>query len=176
MHADPTPAQSTPTRLLLVANRTCPCPALPAQVLTHVGDRPAEVLVLAPALNSRLRHWVSDVDDAVRAAEQRMSMTIDELRRHGLSVIGRVGDADPLEAIADALATFPASTIMISTWPAGPRTGWRRTFLAGRPSGSACPSTTSSRPTTLRSPAQPPELSGAEDPDVACEVTSASVI
>ncbi len=119
MHADPTPAQSTPTRLLLVANRTCPCPALPAQVLTHVGDRPAEVLVLAPALNSRLRHWVSDVDDAVRAAEQRMSMTIDELRRHGLSVIGRVGDADPLEAIADALATFPASTIMISTWPAG---------------------------------------------------------
>ncbi len=119
MPADPTAAPSTPTRLLLVANRTCPCPALPAQVIEHVGDPNAEVLVLAPALNSRLRHWVSDVDQAVKAAEQRMSVTIDELRRHGLSVIGQVGDADPLEAMADALVTFPASTIMISTWPAG---------------------------------------------------------
>lgn len=89
MPADPTAASSTPTRLLLVANRTCPCPALPAQVIEHVGDPNAEVLVLAPALNSRPRHWVSDVDDAVRAAEQRMSVTIDELRRHGLSVVDR---------------------------------------------------------------------------------------
>lgn len=88
-------------------------------MIEHAGDPDAEVLVLAPALNSRLRHWVSDVDDAVRAAEQRMSVTIDELRRHGLSVIGQAGDSDPLEAMADALATFPASTIMISTWPAG---------------------------------------------------------
>ena len=106
-------------RLLLVANRTCPCPALPGQVLQQIGDRSAEVLVVAPALNSRLRHWVSDIDAAVHAAEQRMRATIDELRRHGLNVRGHVGDADPITAIDDALVTFRASQIMISTWPAG---------------------------------------------------------
>ncbi len=118
MHDD-TSADVSPTRLLLVANRTCPCPALPGQVLEQVGELDGEVLVLAPALNSRLRHWVSDIDGSVTAAKHRMSATIDELRRHGLTVDGQVGDADPLNAIADALATFPASAIMISTWPTG---------------------------------------------------------
>jgi hypothetical protein len=32
-------------------------------------------------------------------------------------VDGRVGDADPLQAIADALATFPADEIVISARP-----------------------------------------------------------
>jgi hypothetical protein len=106
-------------RLLLVANRTCPCPALPDQVLEHLGRPAGEVLVVAPALNSRLRHWVSDIDDAVRAAEDRMRDTIAELRSRGLEVTGEVGDSDPLLAIADALHHFPATSIMISTWPAG---------------------------------------------------------
>jgi len=76
-------------------------------VLERIGGRTAEVLVLAPALNSRLRHWVSDIDGAVRAAEARMHDTIHELRRHGVEVKGEVGDADPLAAIADALVSFP---------------------------------------------------------------------
>lgn len=111
--------QPEEVRLLLVANRTCPCPTLPGQVLERIGDRTGEVLVIAPALNSRLRHWMSDIDGAVRDARQRMSATIDELRRHGLNVRGEVGDADPLTAIADALPLFPASEIIVSTWPAG---------------------------------------------------------
>ena len=57
-------------RLLLIANRTCPCPG----VLAAVGDRLApggEVLIVAPALNSRVRHWFSDVDAAAVAARGR---------------------------------------------------------------------------------------------------------
>lgn len=119
MHNCNTPTEPSIMRLLLVANRTCPCPALPGQVLEHVGDAGGEVLVLAPALNSRLRHWVSDVDDAVGAAHERMRGTIDALRHHGLTVNGEVGDADPLQAMADALAGFSASRVMISTWPDG---------------------------------------------------------
>jgi hypothetical protein len=126
-----TTIKTIPTRLLLVANRTCPCPTLPAQVLANVGDRTGEVLVLAPALNSRLRHWVSDVDDAVEAAHERMRGTIGELRRHGLTVTGEVGDADPLAAMADALATFAASRIMISTWPPG-ASNWLEKDLPSR--------------------------------------------
>ena len=109
----------TPQRMLLVANRTCPCPTLPDQVLERLDSNEGEVLVLAPALNSRLKYWASDIDDAVKAAEDRMRGTIAELRRRGLQVRGEVGDSDPLLAIADALHHFPATVIMISTWPAG---------------------------------------------------------
>ncbi len=129
-HGDNTTDTGT-MRLLLVANRTCPCPTLPGQVLEHVGDAKGEVLVLAPALNSRLRHWVSDVDAAVEAAHERMQATIDELRRHGLTVTGAVGDANPLQAIADALVGFSASRVMISTWPAG-ASNWLEKDLPGR--------------------------------------------
>jgi hypothetical protein len=74
----------------------------------------ADVLVVAPALNSRLRHWVSDEDAARRRAHERASAFVDLLEQHGAHAEGRVGDADPLQAIADALATFPADEIVIA--------------------------------------------------------------
>jgi nucleotide-binding universal stress UspA family protein len=74
----------------------------------------AEVLVVAPALNSRLRHWVSDEDAARRRAEDRVAAFVEHLERRGIHAQGRVGDADPLLAIADALSTFPADEIVIA--------------------------------------------------------------
>ena len=74
----------------------------------------ANVLIVAPALNSRLRRWVSDEDAARRRAADRLRVYLDELERHGVHAEGRVGDADPLLAIADALATFPADEIVIA--------------------------------------------------------------
>src|SRR5262245_34209325 len=74
----------------------------------------AEVLVVAPALNSWLRHWLSDEDPARRRAEERLAAVVRQLQRTVVHVEGRVGDADPLQAIADALATFPADEIVIS--------------------------------------------------------------
>jgi hypothetical protein len=41
------------------------------------------------------------------------------LRRRGIIVRGEIGDADPLLAIADAPASFPADEIVIATLPAG---------------------------------------------------------
>ncbi len=116
MHSETTPPGK---RLLLVANRTFPCPTLPGHVLDRFAEKRGEVLVLAPALNSRLRHMLSDSDGAVKAARERMHGTIAELRRHGLIVEGEVGDSDPLAAITDALVEFHADEIMISTWPDG---------------------------------------------------------
>jgi len=74
----------------------------------------AEVLVVAPALNSRLRHWLSDDDDARRRAEELVAAFVQRLERSGVHVEGRVGDADPLLAIADVLPTFPADEIVIA--------------------------------------------------------------
>ena len=77
----------------------------------------AEVLVLAPALNSRLRRWLSDEDEARRRAEQLAGAFVELLARGGVHAEGRVGDADPLLAIADALSTFPADEIVIAGQP-----------------------------------------------------------
>jgi hypothetical protein len=73
-----------------------------------------EVLVVAPALNSWLRHWVSDEDVARSRAEERAAAWVDRLDRAGVHARGHVGDADPLQAIADALPTFPADEIVIA--------------------------------------------------------------
>ena len=74
----------------------------------------AEVLVVGPALNSWLRHWLSDEDPARRRANERLAVVVGELQRVVVRVEGRIGDADPLQAIADALPTFAADEIVIS--------------------------------------------------------------
>ena len=106
-------------RILVIANRTCPCPALVDEIARRVGNRDSEVLVVAPALNSRVRHWVSDVDGAIAGAQQRVDLALAGLRQRGISARGEVGDANPLLAIADALATFSATEIVIVTHPPG---------------------------------------------------------
>jgi hypothetical protein len=76
--------------------------------------RDADVLVVAPALNSRLRHWLSDEDEARRRAKERAGACVEQLERSGAHANGRVGDADPLQALADALPTFAADEVVIA--------------------------------------------------------------
>ena len=75
------------------------------------------VLVVAPALNSRLRRWLSDEDGARRRAEERAAIVADRLEESGVHAERRAGDGDPLLAIADALSTFPADEILIAAQP-----------------------------------------------------------
>ena len=102
-------------KILVVANETVEGTSLPHEIRA----RPADVLVVAPALNSRLRHWVSDEDDARRRAAVRLATCIERLARAGIEASGLVGDPDPLQAITDALRRFPADEIMIATHPEG---------------------------------------------------------
>ncbi len=108
-----------PHRLIVVANRTCPCPGLIEEVARRSLARSGEVLVVAPALNSRLRHWVSDTDGALAAAGERLRLAVEHLRHAGVHAQGEVGDADPIVAIEDAMTAFPADAVILSTWPDG---------------------------------------------------------
>ena len=83
----------------------------------------AEILVCTPALNSRLRHWVSDEDGARAAAQERLDASLERMRKLGIDASGEIGDADPLQAMEDALRTFGADEIIISTHPEG-RSNW----------------------------------------------------
>jgi hypothetical protein len=106
-------------RILVIANPPCPCPMLADEVARRAIAGPADVVVVAPALNSRLRHLTSDVDRAVVQAHERVRLAVGELRDRGVSARGSVGDTDPVMAIEDALADFPASEIVIATHPRG---------------------------------------------------------
>jgi ribosomal protein S18 acetylase RimI-like enzyme len=115
-------------RVLVVANET-----VEGDVLHEAigATRAAEVHVVSPALNSRLRHWVSDEDKAYRTAEDRLAACLERLRNSGLDARGSVGDGDPLQALADALHFFPADEIVIATHPEG-RSHWLARNLVER--------------------------------------------
>jgi hypothetical protein len=72
------------------------------------------ILVVAPALNSWFRRWASDEDDARRRAEEVAETFVYLLGRDGIHAEARVGDADPVIAIADALPTFAADEIVVT--------------------------------------------------------------
>jgi hypothetical protein len=123
---DPVSSKETPAdvhHVLVVANETVAGRKLHDAVRRATEGRPARVLVVSPALNSPLRHFVSDEDKARQAAQERLNRSMRALGDAGIDARGEVGDADPLQAIEDALRTFGADEIIISTHPEG-RSNW----------------------------------------------------
>ena len=109
-------------RLLVVANETVGGRELLDLVCRRA--RPGtSVLVLSPALNTRVRTWTSDEDGAREAAQQRLDASIDQLAAVGVQAQGEIGDGDPVQAVEDALRSFPADEIVLSTHPPG-RSHW----------------------------------------------------
>src|SRR3954469_25276597 len=119
----PKPHTGDERRILAIANETVGGTELRDAIRAAAGDRRASVLVVVPALNTKLRHWASDEDGARAVAEQRLSRSVAALGELGFTATGEVGDADPLQAIEDALRTFGADMIIISTHPEG-RSNW----------------------------------------------------
>jgi hypothetical protein len=79
----------------------------------------AEVLVVAPALQSKKRFILADPDPAIDRAEQVQEETVERLDEEGVDAAGDTGEADPLLAIQDALQTFEADEIVLFTHPSG---------------------------------------------------------
>jgi uncharacterized membrane protein len=126
----PAPQQQTPVRhedgtkrILVVANETAAGERLHDEIRRAAAGGPSEVLVVSPALNSPLRHWASDEDSARARAQDRLEASLARLREAGIEARGQVGDSDPLQAVEDALRTFGADEIVISTHPEG-RSNW----------------------------------------------------
>jgi GABA permease len=119
----PAPSPADEHRILVVANETVGGPELLAQIRENAGDRKAKVLVVSPALNSALKTWTNDEDGARAAAQTRLDASVTSMRDAGLDVRGEIGDADPVQAIEDALRTFQPDELVISTHPVG-RSQW----------------------------------------------------
>jgi nucleotide-binding universal stress UspA family protein len=119
----PRPHAEGERRILVVANETVGGNTLRSMILEKSHDVREEILVVTPALNSPLKHWISDEDGARAAAQERLETSLDKLAEAGVQARGEVGDGDPLQAMEDALRTFGADEIIISTHPEG-RSNW----------------------------------------------------
>jgi hypothetical protein len=126
---------SEPLRILVVANETVGGRALIDAVRKHAEaaqqqGRPFEVLVVAP--QNQPKHGYVVYDESVHsAAENRLRTTVEQLRAVGIEASGEVLDPDPYNATMDALGTFKADEVVISTHP-DERSGWLRRDLIDR--------------------------------------------
>jgi hypothetical protein len=119
----PLPHPEGERRILVIANETVGGRALTELIHERSEGVREEVLVVTPALNSPLRHWTSDEDNARAAAQERLGASLGRLHSLGVQARGEVGDSDPLQAIEDALRTFGPDEIILSTHPEG-RSHW----------------------------------------------------
>jgi nucleotide-binding universal stress UspA family protein len=110
-------------RILVIANETVGGGPLRDEIHRRSEGYDEQVLVVVPALNSLVRHWASDEDNARVQAQERLNASLARLREAGLDAKGEVGDAEPLQAMEDALRLFGPDEIIISTTPKG-RSNW----------------------------------------------------
>jgi hypothetical protein len=106
-------------RVLVVANETVGGRALLAEIQNRCKGRSSEILVVVPALtSSRMEHWASDVDGALEDARERLNESLRRMDGAGINARGHVGDHhEPNASLEDALRTFPADEVIISTHP-----------------------------------------------------------
>jgi hypothetical protein len=106
-------------RILALVAEPISADALRSAVGPEVADS-AEVLVVAPALNSKTRFFLADPDPAIERAEAVQQESVERLDESGVdAAAGAPGEEDPLLALQDALATYPADEIVLFTHPGG---------------------------------------------------------
>ncbi len=114
---------SSRRRVLIVADADC---GRGGGCAAHLREAASSVdaLVVAPAHDGGGSSWVVDETEAVAEATRRLRTCEACLAGSGIAARTRIGDADPVLAIADALAGFPADEVLL-VGP-GPRPAWLR--------------------------------------------------
>ena len=73
---------------------------------------------MSPALNeSSTAFWMSDSDEAIADADEAGTKIVTQLRDEGVAANSTTGESEPMMALQDALATFPADRIVIFSHP-----------------------------------------------------------
>jgi hypothetical protein len=105
-------------KLLVLTSEPISAQQLRDALPRDVDPQDAQVMLVAPAFHeSALRFWVSDADDAIARADAIRRESVERLGAEGVPASGDTGEADPLDAIEDALETFDAERIVLFTHP-----------------------------------------------------------
>jgi hypothetical protein len=116
---------SSPTRVLIVANRTAATPTLFDRVRARADEGPCTFTLLVPDL-----HRLADPDSNEAGIILELAVPLLE-QASGEHVEGIVGDPDPETAVRDLLAEQDFDEIIVSTLP--PRVSrWLSMDLPGR--------------------------------------------
>jgi hypothetical protein len=119
-----------PRKILVVANETVTGQPLIDAVKRRVDGGSVSVHVICP--QNQPKHGYVIYDETIRgAAENRLQMTIAQLKEVGVEATGEVMDPDPYSAIMDAVGERDYDEIVISTHP-DTRSGWLRQDLITR--------------------------------------------
>lgn len=102
-------------RILVLAREAVADDRLVHEIERAAAGRRAQVLIVCPVFSSAVRRWTSDLDGGRARAQQGLDECLAQLRSAGIVASGQIGDEDPLQAIEDALRTFGADEIIIST-------------------------------------------------------------
>jgi hypothetical protein len=107
-------------RLLVVVARAIEDPRTVASIAALAGasdGHPAaeSVLVLAPARTRFLDRWASDLEQARRAAQEKLVVTVASLAKAGVEAEARVGDEDLVQAVEDQIGSYPATEVVLVT-------------------------------------------------------------
>jgi hypothetical protein len=111
------------SHLLVIANETVAGKELTEAVVGHRAD---QVTVVCP-VNAPREGYVVYQDTRRAAARRRLDKALADLRAAGIAADGFVVDADPVDAVRDALAQLepPVTAIVVSTHPEQ-KSGWLR--------------------------------------------------
>jgi hypothetical protein len=104
-------------KLLVIA--TAPVdPGLLREAVRSHGGEGAEIRVVAPASDVSPLQWLAnDEDDAREEARGIAAEAAGTVERRAAGTEAEVGDTDPVQAIEDALRTFPADEVLVITPP-----------------------------------------------------------
>jgi hypothetical protein len=102
-------------KLLVVATAPVEPGPLREAVRTHGGEG-AEIRVVAPASDVSPLQWLAnDEDDAREEARGIAAKAAGTVEQEAVRTEAEVGDTDPVQAIEDALRTFPADEVLVVT-------------------------------------------------------------
>jgi hypothetical protein len=106
-------------RLLVVTTAPPEGEVLREQIRQHAAGGEAEVRVVAPASKISPVKWLFSDEDEARAEAEQVAVEAAGEAEQAAPVQGEVqaevGDTDPVLAIQDALATFPADEVIVVT-------------------------------------------------------------
>ncbi|MBA3331925.1 MAG: hypothetical protein H0T39_13830 [Actinobacteria bacterium] len=87
------------------------------QVQEAAGGDSVNVRVVTPAVKQSPMQWLTNEEDDARIDAGQTAEAVAEALPVDGEVQTEVGDSDPVQAIEDALRTFPADEIVVATRP-----------------------------------------------------------
>jgi hypothetical protein len=133
---------SSPTRVLVVANKTAATPALLEAVRERAGRGPVAFTLLVPSTAHGLHKVVDPEDTGDTEAEHVVELALPLLEdAAGAPVESLIGDPEPLAAIQDAVNLHGFDEIIISTLPTRV-SKWLKLDLPSKAKGLGLPVTT----------------------------------